>query len=170
MTVRMGHAGDLSAIMPMMRACRELHAEWEGPMYGLRPDADARFQQWVGPAAEDPRSLLVVGEEGAGLVGFLAAVIENDLPIYQCDEYAVVFAMWVEPAFRRRGIATAMMDLAAGEYAKMGIRQLRVRTPVANTAGRAMLEHAHFRCATVDLLRELTPQTTKRKRKTRPVR
>ena len=138
-------------------------------MYGLRPDADARFRQWLGPAAEDPRSLLVVGEEGGTIVGFVAAVIESDLPIYRCEEYAVVFAMWVESAFRRRGVATAMIDLAAGEYAKLGIRQLRVRTPVSNTAGRAMLEHAHFRFATVDLVRELTPETRKRKQKTRSV-
>jgi GNAT superfamily N-acetyltransferase len=170
MTVRLGHAGDLSTILPMMRACQALHEAWDGPLYGLRPDADTRFRQWLGPAAEDPRSLLVVGEEGGAIVGFVAAVVETDLPIYRCDDYAVVFAMWVEAAFRRHGIATAMIDLTAREYAKMGIRQLRVRTPVANTAGRAMLEHAHFRFASVDLVRELTPQARKRKRKTGQVR
>jgi len=158
MTVRMGDAGDFAAIMPMMRAYRALHEGWDAPLYGLRPDADARFRRWLGPAVEDPRAMLVVGEEGGAIVGFLTAVVETDLPIYRCDEYAVVVAMWVEPASRRRGVATAMLDLAAREYAAIGIRQLRVRTAVANTAGRATLEQAGFRAATVDLLRELKPR------------
>jgi ribosomal protein S18 acetylase RimI-like enzyme len=167
MTVRLGNAGDLFTIMPMMRAYRALHEGWDGPLFGLRPDADARFHRWLGPAIEDPRAMLVVAEEGAAIVGFLAAVVETDLPIYKCDQYAVVIAMWVEPAFRRRGVATEMIDLAARKYAKMGIGQLRVRTAVANAAGRAMLEQAGFRAATVDLLRELGSQGRRKRARAR---
>jgi GNAT superfamily N-acetyltransferase len=155
MNVRVGLPADLVNVMPMLRHHHALHERWDRRRYALRPDADARFQRWLCAASEDPRALLFVAEENGRIIGFLAALVETDVPIYECDEYAIVFALWVEPAQRRRGAATALINLAAREYAAMGIKQLRIRTATANTAGRAMLERAGFAPATVDLIREL---------------
>jgi ribosomal protein S18 acetylase RimI-like enzyme len=162
MNVRVGLPGDFPTVMPMLRQHLALHERWDPRRYALRPDADARFQRWLSTASEDPRALILVAEEDGQILGFLAALVETDVPIYACDEYAVIFALWVEPAHRRRGAATALLDLAAREYAAMGIRQLRIRTATANAAGRAMLERAGFAPATVDLLRELEPAKAKR--------
>jgi ribosomal protein S18 acetylase RimI-like enzyme len=165
MNVRVGLPGDLVTVMPMLRQHHALHERWDRRRYALRPDADARFQRWLCAASEDPRALVFVAEENGQVVGFLAAFVETDVPIYACDEYAVVFALWVVPAQRRRGAATALLELAAREYAAMGIRQMRIRTATANTAGRAMLERAGFSSATVDLLRELSPPNGRRRRR-----
>ena len=164
MNVRVGLPGDLVTVMPMLREHLALHERWDRRRYALRPDADAQFQRWLSAVSEDPRALLFVADEDGRIVGFLAAVIETDVPIYKCDEYAGVFALWVEAAQRRHGAATALLELAAREYAAMGIRQMRVRTATANTAGRAVLERAGFSPATVDLLRELSPSNGRRRR------
>src|SRR5262245_19718602 len=126
MKVRIGHAGDFAAILPMMRKHRALHEQWDGPLYALRPDADARFQRWIGPTVEDPRSMLIVAEDQGRVIGFLAAVMETDLPIYQCDEYAIIIALWIEPDHRRRGVAKALIQQAGSEYAAMSVKQLRI--------------------------------------------
>jgi GNAT superfamily N-acetyltransferase len=165
MNVRVGLPGDFATVMPMLREFHALHEQWDRRRYALRPDADERFQRWLCTASEDPRALVLVAEEGGRIIGFLGTLVESDVPIYACDEYAVVFALWVEPAHRRHGAATALLELAAREYAAMGIRQIRIRTATANTVGRAMLERAGFSPATVDLLRELNP-----KQQTRPRR
>ena len=162
MNVRVGLPGDFVTMMPMLRQHLALHERWDRRRYALRPDADAQFQRWLCAASEDPRALIFVAEEDDRVIGFLAAVIETDVPIYACDEYAVVFALWVEPAQRRRGAGTALLELAAREYAAMGIRQIRIRTAIANTPARALLERAGFSSATVDLLRELAPAKAKR--------
>ena len=165
MNVRVGLPGDLVKVMPKLREYHALHERWDRRRYALRPDADARFQRWLCAASEDPRALVMVAEEDGLVIGFLAAWVETDVPIYECDEYAVIFALWIEPAQRRRGAATALLELAAREYAAMGIRQIRIRTAMANTAGRAMLERAGFSPATVDLLRELAPAKRRRPRR-----
>ena len=165
MNVRVGLPGDLVTVMPMLREHHALHERWDRRRYALRPDADAQFQRWLCAASEDPRALVFVAEEDGRVIGFLAALVETDVPIYACDEYAVVFALWVEPAQRRRGAATALLELAAREYAAMGVRQMRIRTATANAAGRALLERARFSPATVDMLRELAPAKAKRPRR-----
>ena len=165
MNVRVGLPGDLVTVMPMLRQHLALHERWDRRRYALRPDADAQFQRWLCAVSEDPRALVFVAEEDGQVIGFLAALVETDVPIYACDEYAVVFALWVEPAQRRRGAATALLELAAREYAAMGIRQIRIRTAMANTPGRTLLERAGFSPATVDLLRELEPAKRRRPRR-----
>jgi ribosomal protein S18 acetylase RimI-like enzyme len=159
MNIRMGNAGDLAAIMPMMRKHRALHEQWDAALYALRPDADVRYRRWLGPIVEDPRTFLLVAEEHGQIVGFLTAVVEKDMPIYHCEEYAAINDLWVEPAWRRHGVAIALVEQAAREYTAVGIRQLRIQTAVANTAARAMLERAGFRPGTIDLLRQL-PEAT----------
>lgn len=166
MDVRVGLPGDLASIVPMLRDYHAQHERWDRRRYALRPDADARFQRWLCAASEDPRALVYVAEEDGRIIGFLAALVETDVPIYQCDEYVVIFALWVEPTQRRRGAGTALLELAAREYAAMGVRQIHIRTAMANTAGRAMLERAGFAPATVDLLRELSPAKQRRRRRT----
>jgi ribosomal protein S18 acetylase RimI-like enzyme len=157
MKVRVGNAGDFAAVVPMMRKYRSLHEQWDQSLYALRPDAEARFQRWIGPVIEDPRSILLVAEANGKIIGFLTAIMEADLPIYECEQHAMIMEFWVDPEFRRHGAGKALIDLAAKEYAAMGITQLRVRTAMANDAGREMLEHAGFRAGTIDLLRQLKP-------------
>ena len=117
MDVRFGNAGDFFAILPMMRKYRALHEQWDDSLYAIRPDAEARFHRWIGAAAQDPRSMLLVAEQDGQIVGFLVAIVETTLPIYQCDEYAVILELWVEPPYRRHGVAAALVERAATEYA-----------------------------------------------------
>ena len=162
--VRVGNAGDLATVRPMMRKYRSLNERWDPSLYKLHKDAEVRIQRWLGPVIEDPRTLLLVAEEDRKIIGFLSIKVEADMPLFECDEHAMVMEFWVEPEFRRHGAATALLDLAAREYAAMGFRQLRIRTALANEPARKMLEQAGFRLATIDLLRELKPQNSKGRR------
>src|SRR4029450_13720952 len=107
MNVRMGHAGDFVAVVPMMRKYRSLHEQWDESLYTLRADAEARSLRWIGPAIEDPRWILLVAEVNEKIIGFLTAMVEADLPIYECEEHALIIEFWVEPEFRRHGAGKA---------------------------------------------------------------
>ena len=158
MRTRVGTSADLKRVAPLMAKHRALHAEWDAAQFALKPDADKRFQRWLGPVTEDPRSILILAEQDDGrLIGYLAALVEKDVPIFVNDEYAVIKGMWVEPEMRHRGIATSMVRRACEEFAALGLPQLRIRTATANEAGRKMLESCGFRVATIDLLIELPP-------------
>jgi len=154
MTIRLGTSADIKRVLPLMKKHRALHAEWDGAQYAIRPDADRVFQRWLGPATEDPRAILVLAEEGERIIGYLAAMVETDLPIFVHDEYAIIKGMWVEPDARRRGIAKALVTRACEEYAAMGLPQVRIRTASENESGRRMLQSCGFRVCTIDLLIE----------------
>jgi GNAT superfamily N-acetyltransferase len=156
MQIRVGTSADIKRVLPLMKKHRALHAEWDPAQYTLKPDADKQFQRWLGPVTEDPRSLLILAEEHDGqLLGYLTAIVEKEIPIFACDEFAVIRGMWVEPHARHRGVGSGMVKRACDEIAAMGLPQLRIKTAAANDAGRKMLEKCGFRVATIDLLIEL---------------
>ena len=123
----------------------------------MKPDAEKRFRQWLGPAMEDPRHAVFVAEEDGRLVGAIAVIVEQDLPIYDVDEYAVVRMLWVAPEHRGKGIAGRLLEHAAGEYGAMGLRQIRLAAAAGQDVEHHVAEKAGFRRAAVTYLRELKP-------------
>ena len=70
----------------------------------------ADFEQLL----ERPRSVAFVAERGDALAGFIAGNIERNLPDRLPEEHATVGYLWVEPAFRRRGLARLLFEEVAG--------------------------------------------------------
>jgi ribosomal protein S18 acetylase RimI-like enzyme len=61
----------------------------------------------------------------------------------------------VDPPHRDRGVAKALLDAAAAEYAACGLGQLRATAAVADALERGALEQAGFRPAAVTYLRPI---------------
>jgi hypothetical protein len=77
--VRVGNAGDLAAVAPMMRKYRSLHERWNPSLFKMRKDGEARLHRWPGPIIEDPRTLLLVAEENCELIAFLSVMVDADI-------------------------------------------------------------------------------------------
>lgn len=153
LTLRPGNGTDFAAILPMVHRSIDTLSTAD-PCYTLRPDADARLRRWLGPVMEDPRGMLLIANVDVAIAGFLAATVEQTVPIFLCQEYALVRLLWVEPQYRRHGVATALLDQAASDYAKMGLPQLRIRANRGDASDRT-LEKAGFRESTVTFVRDL---------------
>jgi GNAT superfamily N-acetyltransferase len=160
-TVRAGHAADMQAALPLLLERLRERSGFDPAYYGLRPDAEKRFRHWLGPALEDPRHMLFVAESDGALVGCLAATVDRDLPIYEVEEYAVVRMLWVAPDHRGRGVATQLLELAAREYAAMGVRQIRATVAAGREVEHRVARKAGFRPAAVTFLRELQPESSR---------
>jgi L-amino acid N-acyltransferase YncA len=158
MTTRVGNAADFQAVVPMMRQYRLRQQEFDPVLYALHPDADQRFRRWISAVTADPRATLLVAEEGGQIIGFLYATVENDPPIYLHDEFALVREWWVEPAFRRRGAGKSLIARAGAEFARAGVRQLRVRAAPGDEEVRAVLHRCGFRTGACELVKELNPR------------
>jgi GNAT superfamily N-acetyltransferase len=161
MITRVANTGDFQAVFPMLRQLRLRQQQVDPALYQLHPDAERRFLRWVGEVGEDPRATLLVAEEQGLLIGFAYAVIERDLPIYLHEEFAVIREWWVEPAFRKRGAAKALIDLAIDEMAAVGVYQLRVRTAAGDADARALLGRCGFRAGTCEMVKDLRPTHNK---------
>ena len=154
MITRVGDAGDFEAVAPLMMAFREHLQQLDPALYALHPDIGLRFRRWVGHMTEDPRAVFLVAEEQGQIVGFLAASIEKDLPIYLHEEFALVRQWWVEPQFRRRGVGKALLKHAVKELAAAGVTQLRVRSAAGDDQPLAtILSHCGLRrCASESMM------------------
>jgi GNAT superfamily N-acetyltransferase len=155
MITRVANTGDFQAVFPMLRQHRLRQQQLDPALYQLHPDAERRFLRWAGKVGEDPRSTLLVAEEQGRLIGFVYAVVERDLPIYLCEEFAVIREWWVEPPFRRRGVGRTLIELAVAELAAVGVGQLRVRTAAEDADARAVLARCGFRAGTCEMVKDL---------------
>ena len=157
MTTRVGNAADFQAVLPMMRKYRLRQEGFDPALYALHPDAEKRFRRWIGAVAEDPRATLLVAEEQGRIIGFLYATIEKNPPIYLHEEFALVREWWVEPELRRRGAGKALIDRAADELARAGVRQVRVRSAAGDEEARAVLHRCGFHMGACEMVKELNP-------------
>ena len=83
------------------------------------------------------------------------AALERDLPIYLCEEFAVIRERWVEPPFRGRGVGRALIDMAVAEMTAVGVCRLRVRAAAGDSDARALLQRCGFRAGTCEMVKEL---------------
>ena len=159
MTTRSGNAADFHAVEPMMRRHRLRQQGFDPVLYAPHPDAERRFRRWIGTVTEDPRATLLVAEDEGQIVGFLYATIENELPIYQHEEFALAREWWVEPEFRGRGAGKALIEHAAAELALAGVRQLRARSAAGDEEALTVLLRCGFRMGACEMVKELDPET-----------
>jgi ribosomal protein S18 acetylase RimI-like enzyme len=157
MPTRPATPSDIPALLPMVRALCALHQSWDPDRYDFLPDIIARYEHWLPLRAADPRSVFLVAEasDRGPLAGFLIATIEPSIPIYRTTEYAFIHDLWIEPAYRHRGLARALVEDALTRFRALGVTQVRLETAYTNDEARRLFQAADFRVSTIDMLRTL---------------
>ena len=153
--IRGATTADVAGILPMVRSIVDLHERHDPQRFRVLPDVIERYASWLPERAADPRSVLLVGEAGGRLVAFLVGTIEPEVPIFWVPECGWVHDVWVEPPYRRLGVANALVDAAAERYRGLGVKQMRLHTGMFNDAARTVFERAGFRACVVEMLRPL---------------
>lgn len=159
--IRPATPADIPAVLPMVREICRMHARMDPERYGFLDDVAERYERWLPQRAADPRSVLLVAEAASPqprppmVVGFLVGAVETNIPIYTLREYGYIHDVWVEPAHRARGIASALVDEALRRFGAMGVTQVRLETAAENEAARRLFASRGFRVGTIDMLRRL---------------
>jgi ribosomal protein S18 acetylase RimI-like enzyme len=156
MEIRDATAGDVAAVLPMVRQLCALHRGWDPAKYSFREGIEEMYRGWLTARATDPRSVFLVADRtGRGPVGFLVGTVEREIPIYGLAEYGFVHDLWVEPDYRNEGAARQMVMLAVERFGAMGVRQIRLDTAARNEPARKLFESCGFRPSVVEMLREM---------------
>lgn len=90
---------------------------------------------------DDVDSIVLVSE-AEEVLGFLIAVVEDDP---QGNPVVHIHDLAVDPAHRRRGVATALLDELIRIAREQGIRILRLEVRFDNPEARAFYQHHGFR-------------------------
>jgi GNAT superfamily N-acetyltransferase len=119
-TLRPVKPSDLETIC---RQREEMFREAERSEDVLRPMTTA-FRRWLAPHLESGVYAGFIAEEGGVVAGGLGLMVV-DWPPHpehpQEDKRGYVLNVYVEPAFRRRGIASLLMAACEAEFARRGV-------------------------------------------------
>lgn len=155
--IRPAAAGDVPAVLPMVRALCDLHEARDPERFKVLPDVIERYRGWLTERAADPRSVFLVAQatDSAELLGFTIGTIEPEVPIFWVPECGWIHDLWVEPAARRQGVARALAIAASDRFAALGVKQVRLHTGAFNDVARAVFADVGFRPCVVEMLKPL---------------
>jgi ribosomal protein S18 acetylase RimI-like enzyme len=131
--VRPARAREIDRVAALFTLLGEHHAA----VASLAParEAGAALRAHVAGIAADGDSLLLVAEAEGQLVGFAAARVLRRPPLFAETERGEIEALFVREEWRRRGVATALVEEVLRALAARGVRRAALQVAVANETG-----------------------------------
>lgn len=157
MHIRPATTQDVPGVLPMVQKIVDKHTAMDTARFATLDDVVDRYARWLPQRVSDERSVFLVAEDETlpALAGFIIAGIEENVPIYRVDEFGFVFDLWVEPQYRRGGVARALMLETLRRFERIGVKQVRLETAAPNEAARKLFASLGFRVGSVDMLKDL---------------
>ncbi len=110
--VRPAVPADASAIYLLWLRARAHNARID-PRIVLAPVGPEQFEAALRTQLERNTASVFVAECGGRIAGFISGAIESAGPDRLPERHATIGYLWVEPPYRRRGIARALVDAIA---------------------------------------------------------
>lgn len=154
----MATGNDRRQLVAFMSALQDLERAAE-PNRTPGPDmAEGHVAALVAWAQARPGGSVLVAEIAGEVIGFLITGVEEELGTYVPEDVRLVgdlSDLWVEPAFRGRGIARALIAEAEARLREAGIRRAEISTLPSNCDARALYRHLGYADCLVTLGRSL---------------
>ncbi|MEB3851927.1 MAG: GNAT family N-acetyltransferase [Desulfurococcales archaeon] len=113
----------------------------------------SRAEELARNAVESEREILLVAEENGEVVGVARAVLEEN-PMLEASPLAVLKELYVKPEYRRRGIASLLVEEAFRALQEAGARALAAEFPAQNRVAKSFYEKLGFRAFRSVYIRE----------------
>jgi GNAT superfamily N-acetyltransferase len=152
MLIRPATPTDVPAVLPMVAKICALHESWDADKYGFLPHPEKRYEKWLTRLATQERSVFLVADNQGQLIAFIVATVEQEIPIYRTKEFAFIHDLWVEPEYRKQGIAKQIVEQTIERLRQIGVEQIRLDTATANEAARKLFTSCGFRLSTIEML------------------
>ena len=156
--IRAATPEDVPGVLPMVRALCALHEAQDPDRFRVVPDVLDRYARWLPERAADPRSVFLVAQrDDATLAGFTVGTVEPEVPIFWVPECGWIHDLWVEPADRGHGVASALARAAIERFGRIGVAQVRLHTGMFNQAARDTFASVGFRACVVEMILPIRP-------------
>lgn len=152
--IRSATAADIPAILPMVQKICDMHRAMDPQRYPFVSDVTERYRGWLRTRSEDADSVLLVAVVEESIAGFVVGEVLDEIPVFTLTRYGFLHDLWVEPQFRRRGIARKLLLGAMARLKARGVSQIRGDTAWTNSQSRTMLHLLGFRASTVLMIYE----------------
>lgn len=144
----------LAQIIDLWTELMEFHQEFE-PHYRVKGDAQLEFQAYLYESMESDESMVLVAMDGEETVGYSISRIAEHPPVFEIETFGLIVEIYVKEEYRRRGLASSMLDEIVRRFDSRGIGRLELHIAAGNEAALAFWESQGFRVYESVLSRDL---------------
>ena len=119
------------------------------------PNLVERYGQFLLSQVARDGMLVLVAEREGEVVGYAYAGMEGNDYMALRGPAGVLYDLVVDPAHRRQGIGSALMDSALDRLRELGAPRVLLFTADKNHGAQAMFDRAGFRRTMIEMTREL---------------
>lgn len=94
---------------------------------------------------EHPAAFVCLAEQDGKLVGYAAGLIQEPPPLFEDDPFVFLSDLYVEPAFRGRGIGGALVERVRGWGLMRGVSRCSMVVPLASAAAQKVADKSGAR-------------------------
>ena len=124
-TIREATMEDMPSMLKLWTKLMEFHRTLS-THFELADDAENVWESFVRKQLDELNSLLIVAEFSGSIVGFSLASIQSNIPVFKINKYGVIYDLFVEETFRKRGIGRKIFDFAREWFEQNGVEHLQV--------------------------------------------
>jgi len=118
------------------------------------PDLAERYGQFLLSQVQREGMLVLVAERDGEVVGYAYAGMEGNDYMALRGSAGVLYDLVVDPAHRRQGIGSALMDAALERLRELGAPRVLLFTADRNHGAQSMFDRAGFRRTMIEMTRE----------------
>ncbi|HEX3676660.1 MAG TPA: GNAT family N-acetyltransferase [Sphingomicrobium sp.] len=119
------------------------------------PQLPERYGEFLISRISRPEMVVLVAVRGSDVIGYSYAGMEGNDYMTLRGPAGVIYDLVVDPAERRKGIGSSLMDATFAALGKLGAPRVLLFTAEKNHVAQAMFERAGFRRTMIEMTREL---------------
>jgi ribosomal protein S18 acetylase RimI-like enzyme len=143
-TIRTGRREDAAEAARLWMLSAEEHTAHDR-VYETAPGAEKTMRRFLADTANSGYSFLFVASAGGRTVGFISGELRQGSPTFLPRTWASVDDVFVEPAYRNRGIGRALLRSVRAWAQERGADGISLQVAAANARGRKFYEDLGFR-------------------------
>ena len=144
---RVAKASDLQGLLPLVEAYA-YEQQAQVPINKMAENFMEFARSGIAQAIEHPAACVMIAAEMEGpeprVVGYAVGMVQEPPPIFEPEMYTFISDLYVELEYRRRGIATALVERVRGWGWVKGIDRISLVLPV-NSSALGLYEKLGFR-------------------------
>ena len=120
------------------------HHETISDDFKLAWDSKRKWADYLERKFSEISTKLVVADEDGDLVGFMLCLLSPNTPIFKERKIGVITDVYVQEAFRRKGVTNKMLDVAVKWFKKNKVRSVQLAVAHDNLEARAVWRSLGF--------------------------
>ncbi len=122
---------DTEAICALWKELMDFH-KGRDRHFTRSADGHERYAEFISGRISSGTSCVLVAEQRDEIVGYCLASVSKFTPVYEHQEYGMIFDLAVTENCRRRGIGQALVEEVLRWFSEQNIHRVEVRVATSN--------------------------------------